>query len=186
MRIRQLTLFLLFCALESFAQLNVAKPKAEPVALPDSTRSTVYIAPDDGIPWNRTVFPPEHLLRRSAIDPALYVGFSYSASFISGPLGSFAQHSYLAEWAYEFSPNFHLSGSVGLWMPLYNNLAFQISREDFQRGNVQVIVPNIELEYKFSENSHLRIGFYNEEDVLKAYGPMYRHYGPWRNSNFYP
>lgn len=178
---------LLFCATISFAQLNAIEPGTETkIAIADTIYDTVYVAPDDGIPWNRSYFPPERLLRRSSIDPALFVGYTYSASFVSGSYGSFAQHSYLTEWAYEFSPNLHLYGSIGLWMPLYNNLNFQVSKEDARMGKVHVIVPNIEMEYKFSENSRIHIGLYNEEDVLKAYGPMYRYYGPWRNSKFYP
>lgn len=187
MRFSLLALIVLFYAGASFAQLNAIEQKKEANAVvADTIYDTVYVAPDDGIPWNRSYFPPERLLRRSSIDPALFIGYTYSASFVSGSFGSFAQHSYLAEWAYEFTPNLHLSGSVGLWMPLYNNLNFQVSREDVRQGNVQVIVPNIELDYKFSENSYLHIGLYNEEDVFKAYGPMYRYYGPWRNSKFYP
>ena len=66
----------------------------------DSIIDTVYLIPDDGIPWNRSYFPRERLLRKTSIDQALSVGFTYSASFTSGPFGSFAQQSYLAHLAY--------------------------------------------------------------------------------------
>lgn len=180
-------IFVFVCALSSYAQLANAPEKAQaPNVVTDTIHDTIYVVRDDGIPWNRDNFPAERLLRHSTFDPALSVAFSYSASFISGSFGSFAQHTYLAHWAYEFSPDLHLYGAVGLWMPLYNNLNFPIVREDARQGRVQPIIPNIGLEYKIGNNSYIRLGIVNEEDVLKAYGPIYRHYGPWRNSNFYP
>lgn len=185
------TLFVLICALSSNAQLtSVPAPKqeqtTEKIAVADTIYDTVYVAPDDGIPWNRENFPHQRLLRHQTFDPALTVAYTYSASFVSGSFGSFAQQNYLAHWDYEFTPDLHLFGAIGLWMPLYSNLSPEISREDARQGKVQPIIPNIGLEYKFSNKSYLHVGITKEDDVLKAYGPMYRYYGPWRNSNFYP
>lgn len=190
MRFLVSAMFVLFCALYSSAQLTSAlapKPETVPAqTTADTIYDTVYVVPDDGIPWNREHFPQQRLLRHQTFDPALTVAFTYSASFISGTFGSFAQQTYLAHWDYEFTPDLHLFGAVGLWMPLYSNLNFEVSKEDARQGNVQPIIPNIGLEYKFSNNSYIHLGITKEDDVLKAYGPMYRYYGPWRNSNFYP
>lgn len=170
MRIYLLTIAFLLSSQNALAQL----------------KDTSAVDTANGIPWNRESFPRERLIKHQTFDPALSVSFLYSASFTSGWFGSFAQQSYMALWNYEFTPDLHLFGSVGLWMPLYRNLNVPVSKEDVRQGNVQPVIPNIGLEYKFNKNSYLHIGITNEEDVLKAYGPMYRYYIPRRNSNFYP
>lgn len=182
-------LLLLAIVLVSFAfAANPAKNDSAiaAAAVPDTIYDTVYVPLESGIPWNHEVFPRERLLRHPSFDPALTVAYTYSASFVGGSFGTFAQQSYLAHWNYEFSPDLHLFGSIGLWMPLYSNLNYDIPREDVQQGTVRPIIPNVGLEYRINNNAYLRIGVTKEDDVLKAYGPMYRYYGPWRNSNFYP
>ena len=180
---------LLAIALVSFAfAANPAKEDSSiaAVAIPDTIYDTVYVATDDGIPWNHENFPRERLLRHPTFDPALTVAYTYSASIIGGSFGTFAQQSYLAHWNYEFSPDLHLFGAVGLWMPLYSNLNYNIAKEDVQQGTVRPVIPNVGLEYRINNNAYLRIGVTKEDDALRAYGPMHRYYGPWRNSNFYP
>ena len=194
----RLTLFVILLAItfalaESPAKADsVVVPKAirdtlsPAVTIIDTIYDTVYVATDDGIPWNHENFPRERLLRHPTFDPALTVAYTYSASIVGGSFGTFAQQSYLAHWNYEFSPDLHLFGAVGLWMPLYSNLNYNIPREDVQQGTVRPIIPNVGLEYRFNNNAYLRIGVTKEDDALRAYGPMHRYYGPWRNSNFYP
>jgi len=153
----------------------------------DTLYDTVYIAPDDGIPWNRSYFPRERLLRKTSIDPALSVGFTYSASFTSGPYGNFAQQSYLAHLAYEFTPDLHLYADLGLWMPLYANFrsGAPIAKEDVRQGKVEFVLPAIALEYKPTENSYIHLMLVNEKDARKAYGPLRYYYGcPWRSGYY--
>lgn len=153
----------------------------------DSIIDTVYLIPDDGIPWNRSYFPRERLLRKSSIDQALSVGFTYSASFTSGPFGSFAQQSYLAHLAYEFTPDLHLYADLGLWMPLYANFSSgaPIAKEDVRQGKVEFVLPAIALEYKPTENSYIQLMLVNENDARKAYGPLRYYYGcPWRKGYY--
>lgn len=156
----------------------------------DTVYDTVYVAADDGIPWNRENFDPNRLLRKETIDPALSVAYTYSVSFMSGPLGSISQTSYLAHLAYEFTPELHLYADLGLWMPLYASLhtPWGLEREDIRQGRVQFILPDVELEYKPTENTSLRVMFVNESDMWKAYGPWRDPYYPYetrRNSTFY-
>ena len=156
-------------------------------AADDSIIDTVLLIPDDGIPWNRSYFPRERLLRRSSIDPALSVAYTYSASFTSGPFGSFAQQSYLAHLAYEFTPDLHLYADLGLWMPLYANFrsGAPIAKEDVRQGKVEFVLPSVALEYKPTENSYIQLMFVNENDARKAYGPLRYYYGcPWRASYY--
>ena len=153
----------------------------------DSIIDTVLLIPDDGIPWNRSYFPRERLLRRTSIDPALSVAYTYSASFTSGPFGSFAQQSYLAHLAYEFTPDLHLYADLGLWMPLYANFrsGAPIAKEDVRQGKVEFVLPSVALEYKPTENSYIQLMFVNENDARKAYGPLRYYYGcPWRASYY--
>lgn len=153
----------------------------------DSIIDTVLLIPDDGIPWNRSYFPRERLLRRLSIDPALSVAYTYSASFTSGPFGSFAQQSYLAHLAYEFTPDLHLYADLGLWMPLYANFrsGAPIAKEDVRQGKVEFVLPSVALEYKPTENSYIQLMFVNENDARKAYGPLRYYYGcPWRASYY--
>lgn len=155
----------------------------------DTIVDTVYIVQDDGIPWNRDRFDPDRLVRHETFDPALKVAYSYSVSFMGGTFGSFAQQSYMAHLAYEFSPELHLYANVGLWMPLYSNFRFgtPIAKEDVRQGNVDVVIPDVALEYKPNENMTFRLMFVNENDAFKAYGPRSLYYGscsPWRNSIF--
>ena len=151
----------------------------------DTIVDTVYVVQDDGIPWNREHFDPDRLVRHETFDPALKVAYTYSVSFMGGTFGSFAQQSYMAHLAYEFTPDLHLYANVGLWMPLYSNFRFgtPIAKEDTRQGNVGVIIPDIALEYKPSDNMSLRVMFINENDAFKAYGPYRYLYGgcPWRN-----
>jgi len=166
---------------------SVAKPSAEPVA--DTVYDTVYVSMGDGIPWNNEYFDPNRLLRRHPIDPALSVAYTYSVSFMGGTFGTFAQQSYLAHLAYEFSPELHLYVDMGLWMPLYSNPRFgsPIQREDVRQGNVQFVLPDVELEYRPTDNTTLRLMFVNESDAFKAYGPWrpyhYDYCDPWRYSS---
>lgn len=153
----------------------------------DSIIDTVLLIPDDGIPWNRSYFPRERLLRRTSIDPALSVAYTYSASFTSGPFGSFAQQSYLAHLAYEFTPDLHLYADLGLWMPLYANFrsGAPIAKEDVRQGKVEFVLPAVALEYKPTENSYIQLMIVNENDARKAYGPLRYYYGcPWRTGYY--
>lgn len=159
----------------------------------DTIVDTVYIIEElprrSGIPWNRDNFDPSILVRRPTFDPALSVAYTYSVSFIGGTYGSFAQQSYVAHMAYEFSPEWHLYADLGLWMPLYSNLSgdLPLAKEDIRQGRVDFILPDVTLEYKPSDNVSMRLMIVNEQDAMKAYGP-YRYYGgycnPWRNSIF--
>ena len=146
---------------------------------------TIYVIHDSGIPWNREHFDPERLIRHDTFDPALKVAYTYSVSFIGGSLGSFAQQSFMAHFAYEFTPNLHLYANVGLWMPLYSNLRFgtPIAREDVKQGNVGILIPDIALEYKPNDNMTIRVMYVNERDAFRAYGPHRFFYDdcPWRN-----
>lgn len=166
---------------------TVIKQTAEPVA--DTVYDTVYVRMADGIPWNNEYFDPNRLLRRHPIDPALSVAYTYSVSFMGGTFGTFAQQSYLAHLAYEFSPELHLYVDMGLWMPLYSNPRFgsPIQREDVRQGNVQFVLPDVELEYRPTDNTTLRLMFVNESDAFKAYGPWrpyrYDYCDPWRYSS---
>lgn len=149
----------------------------------DTIVDTVYVIPDDGIPWNREHFDPERLVRHETFDPALKVAYTYSVSFMGGSFGTFAQQSYMAHLAYEFSPELHLYANVGLWMPLYSNFRFgtPIAKEDVRQGNVDVIIPDVTLEYKPNDNMSFRLMFVNGNDAFKAYGPYRHFYGgcPW-------
>jgi hypothetical protein len=151
----------------------------------DTIVDTIYVVPDDGIPWNREHFDPERLVRHETFDPALKVAYTYSVSFMGGTFGSFAQQSYMAHLAYEFTPELHLYANVGLWMPLYSNFRFgtPIAKEDVRQGNVDVVFPDIALEYKPNDNMSFRLMFVNERDAFKAYGPHRYLYVecPWRN-----
>jgi hypothetical protein len=73
-------------------------------------------------------------------------------------------------------------------MPLYSNFRFgtPIAKEDVRQGNVDVILPDISLEYRPNDNMSFRLMFVNENDAFKAYGP-YRHFYsgcPWRTSYY--
>ena len=155
----------------------------------DTVVDTVYIYKTSGIPWNNEHFNPNRLLRRHPIDPALSVAYTYSVSFMGGTFGTLAQQSYLVHLAYEFSPELHLYADMGLWMPLYSNLRFgtPIEKEDVRQGNVQFVLPDVELEYRPTSNTTLRLMFVNESDAFRAYGPWgpYRYYDcyPWRYSS---
>ena len=154
----------------------------------DTVVDTIYVIHESGIPWNREHFDPERLVRHDSFDPALKVAYTYSVSFIGGSFGSFAQQSFMAHFAYEFTPNLHLYANVGLWMPLYSNIRFgtPIAREDVKQGNVSVLIPDISLEYKPTENTRLRVMFVNEKDAFRAYGPLHYMYDdcPWRNPHY--
>lgn len=158
------------------------------VAAQDTIVDTIYVIRNYGIPWNHEHFDPERLVRHDTFDPALKVAYTYSISFIGGSLGSFAQQSFMAHFAYEFTPNLHLYANVGLWMPLYSNIRFgtPIAREDLRQGNVDILIPDIALEYKPTENMKLRVMFVNERDAFKAYGPHRFFYDdcPWRNPHY--
>ena len=163
---------------------TVAKASATVNAVPkDTIVDTVYVIPDDGIPWNREHFDPERLVRHETFDPALKVAYTYSVSFIGGTFGTFAQQSYMAHLAYEFSPELHLYANVGLWMPLYSNFRFgtPIAKEDVRQGNVDVILPDVTLEYKPNDNMSFRVMFMNGNDAFKAYGPRGYYGCPWRS-----
>jgi hypothetical protein len=148
----------------------------------DTIYDTVYVNMGSGIPWNNEYFDPSRLLRHETFDPALSVAYTYSVSFIGGSFGTFAQQSYLAHLAYEFSPELHLYADLGLWMPLYANFrtGTPIAKEDVQPGNVQFVLPGVELEYKPTNNTTLRLMFVNENDAAKAYGPWRYRYGRCR------
>ncbi|MBR2469477.1 MAG: hypothetical protein IKB43_04895 [Fibrobacter sp.] len=159
---------------------TVVKPTVEPAA--DTIYDTVYVSTASGIPWNNEYFDPNRLLRHETFDPALSVAYTYSVSFIGGSFGTFAQQSYLAHLAYEFSPELHLYADLGLWMPLYANFrtGTPIAKEDVQQGNVQFVMPGVELEYKPTNNTTFRLMLINENDAAKAYGPWRYHYGRCR------
>jgi hypothetical protein len=127
---------------------------------------------NDGIPWNRE-FDSDRMVRHQTFDPALKVAYSYSLNFVAGSFGSFANQSFMGHFAYEFTPNLHLYANVGLWMPIYANISngSRIAKEDLRQGNVNVLIPDVSLEYKPSENTLIRISYVNERDALKAYGP---------------
>lgn len=178
------------------SQLALSSAASSPVEVSrDTIVDTVYVeelpveASRSGIPWNRERFDRDRLLRHSSLDPALSVGYSYSVSFVGGSFGSFAQQTYMAHLAYEFTPDLHLYADLGLWMPLYSNLRFgmPIAKEDLRQGKVDFILPDVALEYKPSENTRVRLMLINENDAVKAYGP-HRYYdgscSPWRNSIF--
>ncbi len=157
-----------------------------PTTVPtDTIVDTIYVIQSSGIPWNREHFNPERLVRHDTFDPALKVAYTYSVSFIGGSLGSFAQQSFMAHFAYEFTPNLHLYANVGLWMPLYSNIRIGtlIAREDVRQGNVSVLIPDIALEYKPSDKVTFRVMYINERDAFRAYGPHRYFYDdcPWSN-----
>ena len=187
-------LLLLIIALVSFASAEtpaeaslVAADTANAalVATQDTIVDTVYVIQSSGIPWNREHFDPDRLVRHDTFDPALKVAYTYSVSFIGGSLGSFAQQSFMAHFAYEFTPNLHLYANVGLWMPLYSSIRFgtPIAREDVKQGNGSVLVPDIALEYKPNDKVTFRVMYVNERDAFKAYGPHRFFYDdcPWSN-----
>ncbi|MBR6449506.1 MAG: hypothetical protein IKS96_06130 [Fibrobacter sp.] len=196
MRLLLLTIALVtFAFAEDPAKVNVSAtetPTALPVAIApaqDTIIDTIYVIQDDGIPWNREHFDPERLIRHDTFDPALKVAYTYSVSFIGGSFGSFAQQSFMAHFAYEFTPSLHLYANVGLWMPLYSHFRFgtPIAREDVKQGNVGILLPDIALEYKPNDKVTFRIMYVNERDAFRAYGPHDYFYGscsPWRNSIF--
>ena len=172
----------------AMATTTQAEAATVTAAKKDTIVDTVYIVPDDGIPWNREHFDPERLKRHQTFDPALSVAYTYSVSFMGGTFGSFAQQSYMAHLAYEFTPELHLYANVGLWMPLYSNFRFgtPIAREDVRQGNVDVVIPDISLEYRPNDNMTFRLMFVNENDAFKAYGPS-RYYTdgcPWRTAYY--
>ena len=157
-----------------------------PTTVPtDTIVDTIYVIQSSGIPWNREHFNPDRLVRHDTFDPALKVAYTYSVSFIGGSLGSFAQQSFMAHFAYEFTPNLHLYANVGLWMPLYSNIRFgtPIAREDVKQGNVGILIPDIALEYKPNDKVTFRVMYVNERDAFRAYGPHRYFYDdcPWRN-----
>lgn len=151
---------------------------------------TISMAQEEssGIPWNRDYFDTGILLRQTSIDPALFSAYSYTVSFASGPFGSFAQSTYMAHLAYEFSPDVHLFANLGLWMPLYTSIktGAPVAKEDARQGNMDFILPDITLEYKINQNATLHLSVINEEDYMKAYVPHFRTIIPRRNSNFWP
>lgn len=138
----------------------------------DTIVDTIYVIQSSGIPWNREHFNPERLVRHDTFDPALKVAYSYSLNLVAGDFGSFANQSFMAHFAYEFTPNLHLYANVGLGMPLFANInnGSRIAREDLLQGNVSVLIPDISLEYKPSENTYIRLSYVNERDSFKAYG----------------
>lgn len=157
----------------------------------DAPEDTVYMVYDSGIPWNREHFDPARLYKHETFDQALKAAYTYSINFVGGSFGSFASQSFMAHLAYEFSPDLHLYADLGIWMPMYANLKFgaPIAKEDMRQGRVQFILPDIELEYKPTENTSFRLMFINERDAIKAYGPRRYYYGHcdgWRNSIFCP
>ena len=185
----RLLLFILLLASIAFAEtpakVDSAMTSTAIAATQDTIVDTVYVIHSSGIPWNREHFDPERLVRHDTFDPALKVAYTYSVSFIGGSLGSFAQQSFMAHFAYEFTPNLHLYANVGLWMPLYSSIRFgtPIAREDVKQGHVGVLIPDIALEYKPSDNVTFRIMYVNERDAFRAYGPHRYFYDdcPWRN-----
>lgn len=183
MLIRNFTLTLLAFAAALFAAADsTSTAKVAP------KQDTVYVELNDGIPWDRSHFDPNLLLRHDSFDPALSVAYTYSLSFISGPRGSLGQTSYLAHLAYEFSPELQLYADVGLWMPLFSTLPHnrRFEREDIRQGKVDFVLPAIALVYKPTENIRIGISLVNEDDARKAYGPFYYRQRYWRNSIFWP
>jgi hypothetical protein len=158
------------------------------VAAQDTIVDTIYVIQEIGIPWNRENFDPERLVRHDTFDPALKVAYTYSVSFIGGSFGSFAQQSFMAHFAYEFTPNLHLYANVGLWMPLYSSIHFgnRIAREDVKQGNVGLLVLDIALEYKPNDKVSLKVMYINERDAFRAYGPHRYFYDgcPWSNPRY--
>lgn len=141
----------------------------------------------DGTPWNRDYFNPRRLLRKNHLDPDFSINYSYNVSFFSTPHGTFGQNSFLAHVAYDFTDNLSLYADFGLWVPLYNSFKFgPIAKEDARRGGAAFILPDVELEYRPTENTYIRLMYVNERDYRRAYGPMGYYYRHWRNSNFYP
>lgn len=192
MRFLLLTIALVASAFaEDLAKINPPVPTdsstipSSPAIDQDSIIDTIYVIHTSGIPWNREYFNPDRLVRHDTFDPALKVAYTYSVNFVGGSFGSFANQSFMAHFAYEFTPNLHLYANVGLWMPLYSNIRFgtPIAREDVRQGKVDVLIPDISLEYKPTDNTSLRIMFINERDAFKAYGPHRYIYDdcPWRN-----
>ncbi len=163
------------------------KEEASTEAVQDTIRDTVYVAVQDGTPWNRENFPPSRLVRKGpSFDDALKVGYTYSLSFLGGSFGTFAHQSYMAHVDYEFTPNLHLYADLGLWMPLYANFRSDVpvAKEDVRQGRVGFVLPDVALEYKPSENTYLRLMFVNERDAVKAYGPSALYCNPYRYSIF--
>ena len=148
---------------------------AEATAPTITSNDNVYVIQDGGIPWNRERFDSNRLVRHETFDPALKVAYSYSLNFVAGNFGSLANQSFMAHFAYEFTPNLHLYANVGLGMPLFANInsGSSIAREDLRQGNVSVLIPDISLEYKPSENTYIRLSYVNERDSFKAYGPRH-------------
>ena len=189
MRLLLLTIAIVtFASAETPAEVSLvaaAHAKEEPIAAQDTIVDTVYVIQSSGIPWNREHFDPDRLVRHDTFDPALKVAYTYSISFIGGSLGSFAQQSFMAHFAYEFTPSLHLYANVGLWMPLYSSIRFgtPIAREDVKQGNVSVLVPDIALEYKPNDKVTFRVMYINERDAFRAYGPHRYFYDdcPWSN-----
>ena len=189
MRLLLLTIALVsFASAETPAEASLVaadSTNATLVAAQDTIVDTVYVIQSSGIPWNREHFDPDRLVRHDTFDPALKVAYTYSVSFIGGSLGSFAQQSFMAHFAYEFTPNLHLYANVGLWMPLYSSIRFgtPIAREDVKQGNGSVLVPDIALEYKPNDKVTFRVMYVNERDAFKAYGPHRFFYDdcPWSN-----
>ena len=155
---------------------------AEATAPQNTEVGTNYEIQNDGIPWNHE-FDSNRMVRHQTFDPALKVAYSYSLNFVAGSFGSFANQSFMAHFAYEFTPNLHLYANVGLWMPLYSNIRFgtPIAREDVRQGNVSVLIPDIALEYKPSDKVTFRVMYINERDAFRAYGPHRYFYDacPW-------
>ena len=117
--------------------LSIIQVFAETPAKADSAIvDTIYVIQESGIPWNREHFDPERLIRHDTFDPALKVAYTYSVSFIGGSFGSFAQQSFMAHFAYEFTPDLHLYANVGLWMPLYYYARIQAKWQDDFEGHV--------------------------------------------------
>lgn len=191
MKIRALPLFIFTTAILTAvicSQAQLALPQQIEPAV-DTVYDTVYVVQDAGIPFDREHFDPDRLLRKNTFDPALSVAYTYSVSFISGPLGSVSQTSYIAHLMYEFYPNLHLYADLGLWMPLYSSLHTYngFAREDIRQGNVDFVLPDVELEYNPTNNTSVRLMLVNESDMVKAYGPWrepYRPYNGRRNSKF--
>ncbi len=179
-----------FFALFVLALLTTASfaetPKDSAMALPEQAKEdTVYVVVDEGIPWNREHFDPERLIRKETADPALSVAYTYSVNFTGGSFGTFAHQSLMAHLAYEFTPNLHLYANMGIWMPLYSHYKFgtPIAKEDVRQGNVQVVIPDVTLEYRPTDNTSLRLMIVNERDACKAYGHRRYYSGycsPWR------
>ena len=64
-------------AIATTATKFVATAPATVNAAPkDTIVDTVYVIPDDGIPWNREHFDPERLVRHETFDPALKVAYT--------------------------------------------------------------------------------------------------------------